>query len=153
MLGRVVTHHPRQRRIGIEQAAARRRHINSVDGAFEQLAIAFLGQPLFGQGANRGLARGVGIDQRAAEHFGGARDVADLVFTSVAGIDVSFSPTASERIAVGDGLERPNRPAHHEQRREQSDQDSGGAKHDALPFVVGQRAGEDRWTARALVWR
>ena len=38
--------------------------------------------------------------------------------------------------------QRPHGPAHHEQRREQSDQDAGGAKHDALPFGVGQRAGK-----------
>ena len=78
-LRRLVSHHPRQRRIGVEKLAGRRRHINPVDRAFEQLAIAFLGEPLLGQRANRRLARRVGVDQRAAEHFGGAGDVADLV--------------------------------------------------------------------------
>ena len=79
ILRRVVSHHPRQRRIGVEQCAGRRRHIDPVDRAFEQLAIALLGEPLLGERVHRRLARGVGIDQGAAEHFGGARDVADLV--------------------------------------------------------------------------
>ena len=79
LLRRIVSHDPCQRRIGVEKRAGRRRHINSIDRALEQLAIAFLGKALLGQGMNRCLARGIGVNQRAAEHFGGAGDVTDLV--------------------------------------------------------------------------
>ena len=79
ILRRRITHHPRQRRIGVQQRTARRRDVNSVDRGLEQLAVAFLGEPLFGERANRRLARRIGIDQRLPEHLGGAGDVADLV--------------------------------------------------------------------------
>ena len=62
--------------------------------------------------------------------------------TSVAGIEVSFSPPASARIEVAIDCERADGAAHHEQCREQSDQDAGGAEHDALPFASGQRPGK-----------
>ena len=62
--------------------------------------------------------------------------------TSVAGIDVCFFAHRERADCGGDGLERPHRPAHHEQRREQSDQHACAAKHDALPLVVGERAGK-----------
>ena len=79
ILRRVITHHPRQRRIGVEKSAARRRHVNSVDRTFEQFAIAFLGKPLLGQRMHRRLTRRVGLDQGATEHFGRPRNIADLV--------------------------------------------------------------------------
>ena len=84
LLRRIVPHDPRQRRVGVEQRAGWRRDIDPVNRAFEQLAIAFFGQPLLGQSVDGRLARGVGIDQRPAKHLGGARDVADLV------VDVGF---------------------------------------------------------------
>ena len=74
-----IAHHPRQRRVGVQQRTAGRRDVNSVDRGLEQLAVTFLGKPLFGECAHRRLARGVSVDQRLPEYFGGAGDVADLV--------------------------------------------------------------------------
>ena len=74
-----IAHHPRQRRVGVEQRTAGRRDINSVDRGLEQLAVTFLGKPLFGERAHRRLARRIGVDQRLAKHLGRAGNVTDLV--------------------------------------------------------------------------
>ena len=142
-LRRFVSHDPRQRRIGVEQRAGRRRHIDSVDRAFEQLAIAFLGEPLLGQRVDRGLARGVGIDQRAAEHLGGAGDVADLV-VDVGGGNRGVLLAAGQRAdRAGDRLRadaRSGAPRTAPPTSPISTPDD--AEQDALPFVVAQRPGE-----------
>jgi hypothetical protein len=57
-----VAHYPCERRIGIEQRPSRRRHIDSVHRGLEQLAIALLGEALFGERAHRRLARRVRIE-------------------------------------------------------------------------------------------
>ena len=145
---RVVSHHPRQRRIGVEQRAGRRRHVNSVDGAFEQLAVAFLGQPLLGQRVNRRLARRIGVDKRAAEHLGGACDVTDLVVHVGRGNRGIFLAAGQRADRAGDRAERTHGAADHEQRGEKSDQHAGGPEHDALPFSVGQAFWRNRGPAR-----
>ena len=115
---RVVAHHSGQRRIGIEQRAAGSGHINPVDGVFEQLAVTFLGQALFAQCANRSLPRRVGIGQRAAKHFSGARNIADLV-VHVSGRYGGMFLAASQRAdRGGDGRKRTHGLAHHEHRGE-----------------------------------
>src|SRR3981081_4396803 len=78
-LRRIVSHYPRQRWIGVEKRAARRRDVDTVHRALEQFAIALLCQPLFGERMHRRLARGVGVDKRPPEYFGGAGDIADLI--------------------------------------------------------------------------
>ncbi len=142
VLRRIVSHHPRQRRIGVEQRAGRRRHINPVDRAFEQLAIAFLGEPLLGQRMDGCFARGIGVDKGAAEHFGGAGDIADLV-VHVGGGDRRVLLARGQRADRGcDRRQRTHGAANHEQRRENPDQDAGRAEHDALPLGLGQRPRE-----------
>ena len=139
ILRRVIAHHPRQRRIGVEQFPLRRRHIDAVDRGLEQLAIAFLGQPLLGQSVQRRLPCRVGIDQRAAEYFGGPRDIADLV-VHVGRRNRGILLASGQRADRGrDRGQRADGPPHHQQGREQSDHDAGGAEHDALPFCLGQR--------------
>ncbi len=139
ILRRGVAHHPRQRRVGIEQRAAGRRDVDSVDRGFEQLAIAFLGEALFGERAHRRLARRVGVDQGLPEHFGGPGDVADLV-VDVGRRDRGVLFAAGHRADRGRNRgERTHGAADHEQRREYPDQDAGGAEHDALPLRFRQR--------------
>ncbi len=139
---RLVSHHPRQRRIGIEKRASRGRHVNSVDGTFEQLAVAFFGQPLLGQRVNRRFARGIGVDQRPAKHFGGARDVADLVIDIGIRDRGALLARGQRADRVGDRRQRTHGPAHHKQRRDKSDQYSRYAEDNALPLVVGERPGK-----------
>src|SRR5439155_324881 len=111
LLRRIVSHDPCQRRIGVEKRAGRRRHINSINRALEQLAIAFLGKALLGQGMNRRLARGIGVNQRAAEHFGGAGDVTDLV-VDIGGGNRGVLLASGERAdGSRDGLERTDSTA------------------------------------------
>ena len=62
--------------------------------------------------------------------------------TSVAGIEVCFSPPASARIALAIALSGRTVRAHHEQRRRQPDQHADDAEQDALPFIVAQRPAE-----------
>ena len=137
-----ITHHPRQRRIGVEQFAARRRHIDAVDRGLEQFSIAFLGKPLLGERADRGFPRGVGIVQGLAKHLGGAGDVADFV------VDVGCR-NLGILLAAGDGADRrrdrrqrTHGAANHQQRCEQADQHAHAAEHDALPPGFHKRAGE-----------
>ncbi len=138
LLRRIVSHDPCQRRIGVEKRAGRRCHINAIDRALEQLAIALLGKPLLGQGMNRRFARGVGVHQRAAEHFGGAGNVTDLVF-DIGGGNRGILLASGERTdGSRDGLERPDSTAHHEQRRGKPDQHPGNTEENALPLVVGK---------------
>ena len=140
LLGRIVSHHPRHRRVGVDERAGRRRDIDAVDGRLEQFAVALLRKPLLGQRPYRRLARGIGVDQRAAEHFGGARDVADLV------VDVGIR----DRGVLFARGQRPDRAcdrgqgthgaANHERRRENPDQHAYRAENDALPLGLAQRA-------------
>ena len=91
---------------------------------------------------NRRLARGIGVRQGAAEHFGGTRDVADLV-VHVRQRDRGILLATGQRAYRGcDRRQRPHGAADHEQRREHPDQDAGGAEHDALPLGLGQRPRE-----------
>ena len=53
-----------------------------------------------------------------------------------------FSPAGQRTDRPGDGLERTDGPAHHEQRRGKPDQHAGDPQNDALPLVVGERSGE-----------
>src|ERR1700722_20315409 len=62
----------------------------------ERLSMASFGEPLLGQGTNRGFARGISVDEGAAEYFGGARDVADLVI-DLGGRDRGVFLAARER--------------------------------------------------------
>ena len=70
------------------------------------------------------------------------------LLTSVAGIEVCFSPPGERADRAGDRLQRPDGPAHHKQRREQPDQHPGNSEDDALPFVVGTASWRNRWRAR-----
>jgi len=82
---------------GVEQRR-RRALTRSVDRALEQLAVAFLGKPARPTRAPP-LARGVRIDEvrRNTRRHGNCRRSR---ITSVAGIDVAFSPPASARIEL-----------------------------------------------------
>ena len=139
ILRRGVSHDPRQCGVGIEQRTAWGCHINAVDRALEQLAIAFLGKALLCQGAHRRLPRRVGIDQGAAEYFGSTRNVADLV------VDVGrrdrgvFLASRQRANRSRDRREWADGPPHHQEGREKSDQDAGGAERDALPFRLCER--------------
>lgn len=142
LLRAVVAHHSRQRRIGVEQIAGRRRHINAVDRALEQFPVALFGEALLGECAHRRLARRIGLLQRTAEHFGRTRDVADLV-VEVGGRDGGVFLARRKRANGACDLgERTDRPAHHEAGRENADQNPDGAKHDALPSRFRQRTGK-----------
>ena len=147
ILRRGIAHHPRQRRVGVEQRAAGRRDVNSVDRGLEQLAVTFLGKPLFGERAHRRLARRVGVDQRLAEHLGRAGNVADLV-VDIRRRDRGVLFAAGHRTDRGcDRGKRTHGAANYQQRGEKPDQHAGGAEHDALPLGFGERprkiAGED----------
>ena len=91
---------------------------------------------------NRCLARGIGVNQRAAEHFGGAGDVTDLV-VDIGGGNRGVLLASGERAdGSRDGLERTDSTAHHEQRRGKPDQYPGNAEENALPLVVGKCFGK-----------
>ena len=139
---RIVAHHPRQRGIGVEQFSLGRRHVDAVDRALEQLAVAFLGETLLRQRMYRSQTRGISLDQGAAEHFRGAGDVADLVVDIGGGDRGGLLARGQRADRLDDRRQRIDGPAHHVARGQQSDQHAGAAEHDALPFVFGQRAGE-----------
>lgn len=142
VLRAVVTHHPRQRRIGVEEVAGRRRHVNAIDRALEQFSVALLREALLGERAHRRLARRVGLLERAAEHFGRARNIADLV-VEVGRRDRRVLLARCKRANGARDLgERTDRPSHHEQRGADADQHADRAEHDALPPRLGQRAGK-----------
>ena len=142
ILRRGIAHHPRQRRVGVQQRAAGRRDVNSVDRGFEQLAVTFLGKPLFGERVHRRLARRIGVDQRLPEHLGGAGDVADLV-VDIGRRDRGALLAAGHRTdRVCDRGKRTHGAANHQQRGKYPDQHAGGTEHDALPLRFGQRPGK-----------
>ena len=138
ILRRLITQDARQRRVGVEQRAVGRRHVNSVDRPLEQLAIAFLGEALLGQGMHRRLARGVGIDQRAAEYLGGTRNIADLIVHVGGGNRCVLLASRQRADRSCDGCERADGSSHDEECRKKSEKDAGGAQDDALPFSLGQ---------------
>ncbi len=138
----LVPHHSCQRRIGVEQRAARRGHVDPVDRSLKQFAVAFLGKALLGERMHRRLTRGVGIDEGTAEHFGGAGDIADLV-VDICGRDRRLLFARGERSdRAGDGLERTDGAAHHKQCRNKPDQNPQNPQDDALPSVMGNRLAE-----------
>ncbi len=91
---------------------------------------------------NRRFARGIGVDKRAAEHLGGAGDIADLV-VHIGGGDRRVLFAAGEQAdCPSNRLKRTDGTAHHEQRRDKPDQHTGNSEDDALPFIVGKGFGK-----------
>ena len=85
---------------------------------------------------HRRFARGIGVDQGAPEHFGGAGDVADLAVDVGAGDGGVLFASGERPDRTCDRGQRPHRKADHDQRRHNSDQDADRSEHDALPRSV-----------------